>query len=107
MLDGQYSNKSKRRTGDQIASKAFQMCYAKYHDAGHKSDDIFNSIQIGLFWPSLDCTGGVGGWGGEGVKRHPPPFLKTIEDIDMKLTPLIKHREINLLLLSYLIYDVT
>ena len=27
--------------------------------------------------------------------------LKTIKDIDMKLTPLIKRREINLLLLSY------
>ena len=69
-------------------------------------------FRLGFFWPSLDCTGGVGGGGGgggggEGVKRHPPPFLKTIEDIDMKLTPLIKHREINLLLLSYLIYDVT
>ena len=39
----------------------------------------------------------------------PPPlhFLKTIEDIDMKPTPLIKRREINLLLLSYLSCDVT
>ena len=38
--------------------------------------------------------------GGEGVKR-PLHFLKTIEDIDMKLTPLIMRRAINLLLLSY------
>ena len=39
----------------------------------------------------------------------PPPlhFLKSIKDIDMKLTPLIKRREIKLLLLSYLSYDVT
>ena len=37
-----------------------------------------------------------------------PPlhFLKTIEGRDIKLIPLIKHREINLLLLSYLC-DVT
>ena len=44
-----------------------------------------------------------------GVKRPPPPlhFLKTIEDIDMKLTPLIKRLELNLLLLSYLRSDVT
>ena len=43
--------------------------------------------------------------------RLPPPpplnFLKTIESIDMKLTPLIKRREINLLQLSYLCCDVT
>ena len=40
---------------------------------------------------------------------NPPPlhFLKTIEDIDMKLTPLIKRLELNLLLLSYLRSDVT
>ena len=39
----------------------------------------------------------------------PPPlrFLKTIKDRDLKLTPLIKRREINLLLLSYLSCDVT
>ena len=48
-------------------------------------------IQTGLFWPSL-------GWGN---------FFKTMEDIDMKLTPLIKHPEMNLLLLSYLSYNVT
>ena len=34
-------------------------------------------------------------------------FLKTIKDINMKLKPLIKRREINLLLLSYLSCDVT
>ena len=60
-----------------------------------------NPIQTGLFWPSLD-------WGGAS-NASPPPlrFLKTIKDIDMKLTPLIKRREINLLLLSYLNCDVT
>ena len=53
--------------------------------------EAINPIQTGLFAPS------------------PPPlhFLKTIEDINMKLTPLIKQREINLLLLSYLCCDVT
>ena len=65
-----------------------------------------NPIQTGLFWPSLD-------WKGGGVKRPPPPphpsllFLKTTKDIEMKLTPLIECREINLLLLSYLSFDVT
>ena len=47
----------------------------------------------------------TGGW-----RQTPPPplhFLKTIEDIDMKLTTLIKCREINPLLLSYLSCDVT
>ena len=50
------------------------------------------------FWHSLD-------WGV--VSNAPPPFLKTIEGRDMKLIPLIKRREINLLLLSYLSCDVT
>ena len=47
-------------------------------------------------------------WTG-GASNAPPPlrFLKTITDIDMKFTPLIKCREINLLLLSYLSCDVT
>ena len=42
----------------------------------------------------------TGGW-----RQTLPPFrfLKTIKDIDMKLTPLIKRGEINLLLLSYLV----
>ena len=45
-----------------------------------------------LFWTSLDC----------GVASNAPlRFLKTIKDIDMKLTPL-ERRELNLLLLSYL-----
>ena len=48
---------------------------------------------------------GVGG--GERQTTPPLRFLKTIKDIDMKLTPLIKRREIKLLLLSYLSYDVT
>ena len=48
----------------------------------------------------------TGVWGG-GVKRSPPHFLKTIEDINMKLAPIIKRREINLLPLSYLSCDVT
>ena len=47
-------------------------------------------------------------WGG-GAFDAPPPlsFLNTIKDLDMKLTPLIKRREINLLLLTYLSCDVT
>ena len=66
-----------------------------------KSTGSFNPIQTGLFWPS--------GLGGVGYIKRPPPlrFLKAIKDIDMKLTPLIKRREINLLLLSYLSCDVT
>ena len=50
-----------------------------------------NLIQTGLFWPSLDLGGG-------GASNDPPPlrFLKTVKDVDMKLTPLIKRREINL-----------
>ena len=44
-------------------------------------------------------------WTGGG--RSPLHFLKTIEDIAMKLTPLIKRHEINLLLLSYFSCDVT
>ena len=47
------------------------------------------------------------GGGGVGAKRPPLRFSKTIKDIDMKLTPLIKRREINLLLLLYLSCDVT
>ena len=46
-------------------------------------------------------------WTGGCVKRPPLRFLKTIKDIDMKLTLLIKRREMNLLLLSYLSCDVT
>ena len=42
------------------------------------------------------------GWG-----DAPLRFLKTIKNIDMKLTPLIKRHEIHLLLLSYLSCDVT
>ena len=46
-----------------------------------------------------------------GVNPPPPPpsilhFLKTTEEINMKLAPLNKRREINLLLLSYLSCDV-
>ena len=37
----------------------------------------------------------------------PLHFLKTIEDIDINLIPLIERHELNLLLLSYLNYDVT
>ena len=42
----------------------------------------FNPIQTGLFFASLDLEGG----GGETPPLH---FSKTIEDIDIKLTPLI------------------
>ena len=43
-------------------------------------------------------------WGGGRQTPRPSPlrFLKTVKDIDMKLTPLIKRHEINLLLLSHL-----
>ena len=66
---------------------------------GHKISPVYSIMtdnltlfRLGFFAPS-----------------PPPPlrFLKTIEDIDLKLTPLIKRREINLLLLSYLSCDVT
>ena len=46
-----------------------------------------NPIQTGLFWHSLDW--GVG-------RQMPPSFLKNYKSIDMKLTSLIKHHEINL-----------
>ena len=50
----------------------------------------------------------LGFFGRPWTEEKPPlRFLKTIKDIDMKLTPLIKCREINLLLLSYLSCDVT
>ena len=55
-------------------------------------------------WAFLASPGlGGGGW------RQTPPLrvLFTIKDIDMKLTPLIKRRQINQLLLSYLSCDVT
>ena len=45
--------------------------------------------------------------GGGGRQTAPLRLLKTIKDIDMKVTPLIKRRKINLLLLSYLSCDVT
>ena len=73
----------------------------KYFSWGFQTQNILNPIHIGLFWPSLDWGGG---WGRQTPSLH---FLKTIEDIDMKLSPLIKCREINLLLLSYLSCDVT
>ena len=63
--------------------------------------ESFNPIQTGLFWRPWT--------GGRGSNAPPPPlhFSKTIEDIEMKLTPLIKRREIILLLLSFLSCDVT
>ena len=54
-----------------------------------------NPIQTGLFRSSL-------GWGRQTPRPSPLRFLKTVKDIDMKLTPLIKRHEINLLLLSHL-----
>ena len=72
---------------------------------------FINPIQTGLFLPSLDWRGGGGGGASNAPTPPPPPppnrCLKLIKDIDMKLTPLIKRREINLLLLSYLSCDVT
>ena len=46
-------------------------------------------------------------WTGGGASNAPLHFSKTVEDIDMKLTPLIKRREIILVLLSFLSCDVT
>ena len=68
------------------------------------------SVIDGVYQPYSDwaflAVPGLGGGGG--VKRLPPlRFLKTIKYIDMKLTPLIKRRKINLLLLSYFSCDVT
>ena len=54
----------------------------------------------------MAILGGGGGGGGMASNAPAPPFLKTIEDIDMKLIPLIKHRKINLLLLLFLSCDV-
>ena len=46
-------------------------------------------------------------WNGGGASNAPLHFLKTIEGIDMELLPIIKHHEINLLLLSHLSCDIT
>ena len=47
------------------------------------------------------------GLGGRVVASTAPlHFLKTIEGLDVKLIPLIKHRKINLLLLLYVSRDV-
>ena len=61
---------------------------------------IINPIQTGFFLV-------VPGLGGGASNAPPLRFLKTIKDRDMKLTPLIKRREINLLLLKYFSCDVT
>ena len=45
--------------------------------------------------------------GGKGASNAPLHFLKTMEDINMKLSPIIKRRKIDLLLLSYLSCDFT
>ena len=60
--------------------------------------DEFNPIQTGIFGHPWTRGGGA-------QTPHPLRFLKTIKDIYMKLTPLIKRRETNLLLLSYLSCD--
>ena len=78
--------------GSEISAN-FQKLWKRFKPVFEK----LNPIQTGRFWPSLD-------WGrGGGVKHPHPHFLKTAKDIDMKLTPLIKHREIN----PYLSCDVT
>ena len=48
---------------------------------------------------------GGGGGGGGGRQTHPLYFLKTIEDIDMKLTPLIKRRQESITRSVYLTHD--
>ena len=59
----------------------------------------FNPIQTGL--SGIPWTGGV-------ASNAAIRFLKTIEGIELvKLTPQIKRRELNLLLLSYLSCGVT
>ena len=63
-----------------------------------------NKIRLTLFRLGFFGRPWTGGGGGGGVRFR---FLKTIKDIDMKVTPLIKRREINPLLLSYLSCDVT
>ena len=65
-----------------------------------------SGVKLTLFRLAFLAFPGLGGGGGI---KHPPflRFLKTIKDIDMKLAPLIKSREINLLLLSYLSCEVT
>ena len=75
-------------------------CYVTDAHGHWVGTSLLNPIQTGLFL----AVPGLGG-----VLQTPPPhrFLKTIKDIDMKLTPLIKRREINPLLLSYLSCDVT
>ena len=54
----------------------------------------YSVYTLTLFRLSFSGRPGLGG----GVKRRPPllRFLKTIKDIDMKLTTLIKRREVNI-----------
>ena len=67
------------------------------------------SVIDGVYQPYSDWAFlAVPGLGGGASNASPPlRFLKTIKYIDMKLTPLIKRRKINLLLLSYFSCDVT
>ena len=58
----------------------------------------------GFFWSVVPLDRRGEGGEASNVRLH---FLKTIKDVDMKLTSLIRRREINLLLLSYLSCDVT
>ena len=87
----------------EIESRSGYYCYLTFYEEhpranmlGVSFDRLFNPIQTGLFLAFPGLRGGD-------VNRPPPlHFLKAMEEIDMKLTPLIKRREINLLLLSYL-----
>ena len=68
---------------------------------------ILTLFRLGFF--GRPWTWGGRGEGG-GVEAFDTPllrFLKIIKAIDMKLTPPIKRRERNLLLLSYLSCDFT
>ena len=74
---------------------------SRMNDVSLFENAILTLFRLGFF--GRPWTGG-----GEGQGQTPPlHFLKSIKDIDMKLTPLIKRREINPLLLSYLSCEVT
>ena len=64
---------------------------------------LLTLFRLGFFGRPWTERGG----GGAFDAPLPPPFLKNYKKIDMKLTPLIKRRAINLLILSFLSCDVT
>ena len=94
----------KIRVIKQVYSGTIKVALRRIKIALISSPIFLNPIQSGLFWPSKDCVCVCGGGGGGGANA-PLHFLKTIEDMDMKRTPLIKRCKINLLLQSYLDKD--